>query len=1129
MANKTIGLRIEIDGLDSITQNVVKLERVLKDSKAQAKALEKEIAALNEELAQTGKSPEEIAALNKQLAKAEKEYLGLKNTIAVTNEELKGSRKEQREFIKDANKAKFKKGSYLELNEQLKALKKQYKELSEEERDSEIGVKLQEDAKRLSKRLKTLDKGLGDSQREVGNYRQALENLLPGFRRFSKALTKANGDLNVFGKALLGGFVAFQAAKFVGQAVKQLDEFVTKINDTKQAVAGFAQVTGEELNEVTANVTGLATTFDLDTEQISKSARALADNLGIGFDEALEKIEGRLVEGTANNKDYLESLEQYPEQFKEASGAITDFSERNRQLVEANKELAKSQVDVAKRLQGVTDTFDQIGATVQTVLFKVLADLIDIFRPVVQAFQRAGAAIGRVFAAFNSFRKEGEQTVTISSLINSTFERLAATFELVANAIEFVANGFTFLIKEVPIVRSAFNAIFNVIADFQKRVRELPFTFAGVVEALKQLGTNFKNFFETLIIDAQILDKKVRGIFSKAAKDQVAELKARRAEINADGRSLGAAFEEGFNEARKRSAEAAEKQRKDALEKERLQAIEAINKKEAAKTKKALAEAQKRAEKLAAAREKFAQEEFKREQARTALLLDLESRIIDERIKLIEDSRERRIAEIERSFEVQRQALTDQENALVEAQRQREQELVKVFGEGSKEVLASREEFTKDLIKIQEQQGVIRKQLEQQEQVELLAAREEFKQQDIDQAKQAAAELRAFRDQALSSELSFIDAQGKQRELRQKATLARQLANEEDAAKRAELIRVNAELDIAEKIGDIRNKLQALDDQEELLRSQAAEGVTIKQEEYDAILNARLELDAQLAEIEKGETERVRQESDKRRDLLTEARKQATEAIAGLVLSLAEREDRLDLERIEKQTERNAAAQESLNSQLEGATGLRRRYLEQQIAQQVEGEKQLAKQKEDIERKAALREKRIAIGKSIIDGILSVQKAAAAAAFPLNVPLVAFATASALARTGQIVSQKFQDGGMIHGPSHAQGGVPFSVGGQLGFEAEGGEFIVNKDATAKNLPILTMINNHEFAEGGFIGGVSPTPSLSAIGTSQANGIDALSSRLAAVINAQRVILSVDDLDEDRSNQERINKRTIIQA
>ncbi len=74
--------------------------------------------------------------------------------------------------------------------------------------------------------------------------------------------------------------------------------------------------------------------------------------------------------------------------------------------------------------------------------------------------------------------------------------------------------------------------------------------------------------------------------------------------------------------------------------------------------------------------------------------------------------------------------------------------------------------------------------------------------------------------------------------------------------------------------------------------------------------------------------------------------------------------------------------------------------------------------------------------------------------------------------------KKFAKGGMVNGPSHDQGGVPFSVQGQSGYEMEGGEYIINKRATSMHRDLLERINKsgmtrpqagrYKFAEGGLV-------------------------------------------------------------
>lgn len=78
----------------------------------------------------------------------------------------------------------------------------------------------------------------------------------------------------------------------------------------------------------------------------------------------------------------------------------------------------------------------------------------------------------------------------------------------------------------------------------------------------------------------------------------------------------------------------------------------------------------------------------------------------------------------------------------------------------------------------------------------------------------------------------------------------------------------------------------------------------------------------------------------------------------------------------------------------------------------------------------------------------------------------------------EFVPVRFAEGGVVNGPSHAEGGVPFTVKGRGGYEMEGGEFIVNKEATKRNYSLLRQINDsvkpstysvgRKFAAGGMV-------------------------------------------------------------
>ena len=75
--------------------------------------------------------------------------------------------------------------------------------------------------------------------------------------------------------------------------------------------------------------------------------------------------------------------------------------------------------------------------------------------------------------------------------------------------------------------------------------------------------------------------------------------------------------------------------------------------------------------------------------------------------------------------------------------------------------------------------------------------------------------------------------------------------------------------------------------------------------------------------------------------------------------------------------------------------------------------------------------------------------------------------------------QKKNEGGMLVGPSHEEGGIPAIVGGSTPVELEGGEYIMNAQTVdALGQPFLDKLNSTqtEYHTGGFEAGQLPNPS-----------------------------------------------------
>lgn len=103
--------------------------------------------------------------------------------------------------------------------------------------------------------------------------------------------------------------------------------------------------------------------------------------------------------------------------------------------------------------------------------------------------------------------------------------------------------------------------------------------------------------------------------------------------------------------------------------------------------------------------------------------------------------------------------------------------------------------------------------------------------------------------------------------------------------------------------------------------------------------------------------------------------------------------------------------------------------------------------------------KAAAIAEATINTYLGVSKAISQG-LPMGAVMAAVTLATGMMNVAKIASTdvKYEKGGLLKGNSHSEGGIPFTVAGRGGFEAEGGEYIVNKRATAMYFPVLEAIN-----------------------------------------------------------------------
>ena len=336
--------------------------------------------------------------------------------------------------------------------------------------------------------------------------------------------------------------------------------------------------------------------------------------------------------------------------------------------------------------------------------FGKLAVGVFLGRNLISAISRVGRGFVEIFEAnekgnedFIKFRK------TINSVIESLkgiglsiLESVVPIVQRLIRTVQFVVDAFQKVSEEGGFLGSTFKFIGGVINTFIETVLNIPFIFAGVAAAAKQIGTEISEAFQRIALNAELVALKIKKFFT-FNEDSVAQLEkqinATNKKINdivANSDTVAGAFKKAFDDS-KASFEAFSKAQDE--EDEKIAAR--------LKRKKAADEAAKNAEKERNERLKQQDKLLKIIEKRIDAIQSLREKVAKEQAKNIKDETERAIALEELSFkaiEKQREAQFDKRVALIEEQ---EQQLIKIYGENSQEVIDFRKQSQDEILELE--------------------------------------------------------------------------------------------------------------------------------------------------------------------------------------------------------------------------------------------------------------------------------------------------------------------------------------------------------------------------------------------------------------------------------------------
>ena len=265
-------------------------------------------------------------------------------------EELQKLRTEQgdvRSSLNASTKALLSaKGSYVEMSQTLGQLRNAYRQLSKEQREGAVGTEMLGQIKLLDAELKEVDASMGNFQRNVGGYEEALKQVLPP----QAGLIIDLGKLSVEGGGIPSLFTGMKNS-IVGM--------------TKAAIAFIATPLGMVLTALAAAAGAAFALFNARNKEIEKqadeSAKALErqkeqmDRLSADIDYTIRLLRAQGKETEANAMQ----MQKYEDAMTAAAFAYSKFKDEydkmSKKEKEANEENRKALLD---RFVEARDTYE---------------------------------------------------------------------------------------------------------------------------------------------------------------------------------------------------------------------------------------------------------------------------------------------------------------------------------------------------------------------------------------------------------------------------------------------------------------------------------------------------------------------------------------------------------------------------------------------------------------------------------------------------------------------------------------------------------------------------------------------------------------------------------------------------
>ncbi len=788
-------------------------------------------------------------------------------------------------------------------------------------------------------------------------------------------------------------------------------------------------------------------------ERDGAKGKALLRNIS-KLDKELKKIDGSIGQFQRNVGNYKSALGGLGKTIRRVFlgrnliAGIQRIGAGFRALIDENKEANKEIGELDDSFNNAGAAIKGIGVEILKVIAKPLAFLVDKFNVVatsIKNFIADNETLRQVFSFLGQ---------TISTVVGFFTDLGTIIVGNLVGAFTSIRKYVTEAIEQQTFLGQAFQFVGNVIETVILVFKRIPAVYAGIIGAGKQLAANISSVFQKLLTDVKVLGNQIDSFnpFSSRTaqeiEDRIKELREERQNIDKEVKTISQAFGDAYNEIANRQDEVTVSQ-------ENITKAVKDTSKATSKHKKTI-------------------KETSTEYGILQKRVEDATKAIQEQVSKGLEPTNQQINELKEST-TELNAVNEQLKAILDELTPAKEENAKA----TKDETKATKDLTEEIYKLNQaqiesanQQGIGQARIDA-----LRQAQEELS--NLTGAEENAAQLVSDIKQRLADQLANIDSSILQQ---QDQSIQSQIDN----------IQFQKEQELSIFEGSIQEKLLLEQQFNTKLAELGLQQVAVQEQ----ILKKDVE-NFKLAEEEK--TASAEEEGPKRREIALQLA-QGLQTLLSAFDQLAQAQSQAQIDELDKQKEARSENLTELQQQLSEATGFEKQYLEQKVQEEIAAQEEIDKKKERIQQQENQRRKESAIANAIIAGALAIVQGFAQLG-PVGgaVSAIVIAATTAL-QIATISAQKFADGGIVEGASHANGGVKFAVGGRV-MELEGGEAVINKKSTAKYGGILSRINQagggKRFANGGI------TPSLGAPSV-------AATTQIGTAVDAAQLLIAIEN-------------------